>query len=468
MGNKTFFRKVQQNHMSWGDIFSDVAKKHTSEQTAEVFIAGTELTTPSEEDMLSGWQKPFVFARFLGWGVLFCILLYVIWWLLHLPAGIYTLLFVVPCLIPLSCLLLIWEMNIPRNISLAEVFKLLLIGGAMSVIIDGVLLQVLGDVTAVWAPLIEEPAKLIVVYMVLKKKNRKYMTNGILVGFAVGAGFAIIESIQYTWAYGYSKYMIYFAQQNYSESEIMMCAGIGGLGIALIRALTSIPGHGGWAAMYGGALVKVKGEDELQISDLFQPFFLKYFVISFGLHALHNYIAGQGSFLGLPEIKVLPSYTDYSVPIEILLVSVIGICIFLPFLRKGVNQVVDICTEKNHGRLTQAVMRGNSGINAASGAVLSGISGEISGQTYRIPAGRSTIIGRNAGPDGISLTVSRSVSGQHCQLSWSNGNLYITDLNSTNGTWLNNQRLVPQQRYRIEDGSVIYLGNKNLGLRVKL
>ena len=50
--------------MTLSDIFSDVGRKHTPDEVARVFIAGTSLTTPSEAEMLAGWQKPFLFARF--------------------------------------------------------------------------------------------------------------------------------------------------------------------------------------------------------------------------------------------------------------------------------------------------------------------------------------------------------------------------------------------------------------------
>ena len=62
--NRTFFKQVKEGHLTLKDIFSDVKRKHTPEESARVFIAGTALTTPDESEMLAGWQKPFLFARF--------------------------------------------------------------------------------------------------------------------------------------------------------------------------------------------------------------------------------------------------------------------------------------------------------------------------------------------------------------------------------------------------------------------
>ena len=62
--NRTFFKNVKQGNMTLGDIFSDMARRHTAKETGEVLIAGTPSTTPKEADMLANWRKPFLFARF--------------------------------------------------------------------------------------------------------------------------------------------------------------------------------------------------------------------------------------------------------------------------------------------------------------------------------------------------------------------------------------------------------------------
>ena len=86
--NRTFFKKVKnEDKMSLGDIFSEVGRKHSKEDTARVFIAGTELTTPRESEMLAGWQKPFLFARFFGLTVVVLALCYVFGELFGHPGG---------------------------------------------------------------------------------------------------------------------------------------------------------------------------------------------------------------------------------------------------------------------------------------------------------------------------------------------------------------------------------------------
>ena len=61
--NKTFFRKAEQKNLGLKDIFSDVFRRHTKEENARLFLAGTALTTPDEASMLAKWVKPYMFAR---------------------------------------------------------------------------------------------------------------------------------------------------------------------------------------------------------------------------------------------------------------------------------------------------------------------------------------------------------------------------------------------------------------------
>ncbi|HWE36784.1 MAG TPA: FHA domain-containing protein [Isosphaeraceae bacterium] len=81
-----------------------------------------------------------------------------------------------------------------------------------------------------------------------------------------------------------------------------------------------------------------------------------------------------------------------------------------------------------------------------------------------IPLGPSpTVVGRHPGCD--AWLESRRVSRRHCCLVRAEGEVFVRDLGSTNGTWINGHRVdegrlrpgdelaVGGVRYRIEDGS---------------
>ena len=75
----------------------------------------------------------------------------------------------------------------------------------------------------------------------------------------------------------------------------------------------------------------------------------------------------------------------------------------------------------------------------------------------RVTVRHDIVIGR--GSD-CNLRISvQEVSRRHCFLRIdSNREVNITDLESSNGTWLNGQRTVPGKRYSVEDGMMLAIG----------
>jgi pSer/pThr/pTyr-binding forkhead associated (FHA) protein len=71
-------------------------------------------------------------------------------------------------------------------------------------------------------------------------------------------------------------------------------------------------------------------------------------------------------------------------------------------------------------------------------------------------------IGRNApgqeAPLDIDLEQDDSVSRQHAEMRWTGGRLSLIDQNSTNGTWLNGEKLAPGQPHWLKDGDRIAVG----------
>ena len=442
MGNRTFFKEAKEGRMTLGDIFSDVLRKHTQEEVDRVFIGGTEFATPSEEGMLAGWTKPFLFARFFSICLIGGIVLWFLRTALLYPGGSYILMTMIPFVVPVSTLLLVWEMHIPRNISLIEVIKMVAVGGILSIFVAIIGFRGTADMDAIWAGLIEEPAKLLLVWYFLKRKNRCYILDGLLIGVAVGTGFAVFESLIYTWSY-YTQY-----------------GELTGICVALVRAFTAICGHGLYAGLYGGGLLMAKGSDELEVRHLLSFDFLKYFALSILLHMYNN----MGINLGLPTF-LGGLFTG-----EMILEVAIAICVFMPMLKNGVNQIVVICAKKNGGRVTQAVKREeNSPVLKLESVVpiLEGIVGPMAGQIYTITE-RPLRIGRIPGQNDIVLSNAKNVSGVHCEIHKEGERIIVKDLNSTNGTFLGEQRLAPHVPTMVQKGQCIYLGNTTCGFRISV
>ncbi|MDX1378316.1 MAG: FHA domain-containing protein, partial [Anaerolineales bacterium] len=78
------------------------------------------------------------------------------------------------------------------------------------------------------------------------------------------------------------------------------------------------------------------------------------------------------------------------------------------------------------------------------------------------------IIGRGVEADLRVPENLRFVSGQHAEIQKEAMGYFIRDLNSTNGTLVNNQRLQPDQDYAIGNESIIRIGDDNFGVSIGL
>ena len=64
--------------------------------------------------------------------------------------------------------------------------------------------------------------------------------------------------------------------------------------------------------------------------------------------------------------------------------------------------------------------------------------------------------------DLTSLSIDYGVSRTHALIRKTKDGYQITDLNSSNGTWLENDRLIPQKPYAVESGDRIRMGRLNV------
>ena len=69
----------------------------------------------------------------------------------------------------------------------------------------------------------------------------------------------------------------------------------------------------------------------------------------------------------------------------------------------------------------------------------------------------SMLVGRS--PDNRIVIDSVSVSRRHARLTFDSGYLFVEDLGGDGGTFINGSRLVPQQRYRLDDGQPFFLAD---------
>jgi len=230
------------------DLFSGVFKKHSKEAAEELFVCGTEHTTPAIENISAEWPHPWLFSRILLYlsialGLLIACLEF---WgnMIVIP----DIIFIGAFFMPFAVLVLYFEINAPRNISIYEILKVFFIGGAASLIPTLILYSMFGVEElnffgALSVGLIEEAGKIIITAILLVR-NRKYeyILNGLLIGGTVGAGFAVFETAGYIF-----NGLIDFETFTVSISNMFT--------VLCLRGLLAPGGHVAWAAIEGAAIM---------------------------------------------------------------------------------------------------------------------------------------------------------------------------------------------------------------------
>ena len=277
--------------LNWKVLFSDVTKKHTTEEAEEIFICGTRRTTPSVYEVSKDWPHPWLYSRvFLMFAIAFA-LLWICCSMFQNPNALPGLIVVGSFTVPLSTLILFLELNAWRNISLYEVIKVFLVGGCASLVATLFLFSFfdaheLDFFGALMTGVIEETGKAIIVYYFLKRLGKLSILNGLLVGAAVGAGFAAFESAGYA--------MNFLFQGGW---DVMM-------NVIFLRGFLTPGGHVVWAAISGaGLVIASKTRREVSADLLYDSKFLRLFIIPVILHGLWDSpLAAIGSELYLIPI----------------------------------------------------------------------------------------------------------------------------------------------------------------------
>ena len=161
---------------------------------------------------------------------------------------------------------------------------------------------------------VEELAKAIIVFFILKHSIQyKYILNVLLIGAAVGAGFAAFESA------GYAFVVLLNNLANGNAMEVM-------LDNIYLRGFMSPGGHVTWAAISASAILLAKGNKPLEFNLFFSGRFWKIFIIPVILHALWD----------------TPIELGHEIYLQYWLLFVAIWVIVLIFINMGLNEVKQI------------------------------------------------------------------------------------------------------------------------------
>lgn len=79
--------------------------------------------------------------------------------------------------------------------------------------------------------------------------------------------------------------------------------------------------------------------------------------------------------------------------------------------------------------------------------------------TIRLEQGRKVTVGRNDRADVILDGEDKKLSGIQCGMLWENGKLYVWDMDSTNGTFVNGVSIRPMGRVVVHEGETVRMGS---------
>lgn len=279
-----------ESYVSFKDLFKGAFKKHKTEELDDVFVCGTKTTTPDVKDINPQNAGAWVYLKIF----IFFLIAYVPVRIGYISYGNANFL---PALImlgafamPVTVLIFFFEINIFKNIPFYRVVEYFILGGSLS-LITAILffeLDLNTDIStytgALMVGLLEEAAKATIVALFLfRDKKCKYILNGLLIGAAVGAGFAAFETAGYILRYG----------MNYGVATM--------LGTIKVRGFLAPGGHVAWAAIEGAALMLVKGFDKLEKKHLNDKRFLLICLIPIVLHGIWDMPINL-PFYGVPII----------------------------------------------------------------------------------------------------------------------------------------------------------------------
>lgn len=296
------------------DLFSEVFKSHTRQEAENIFACGSESTTPRPEDISTEWPKPWYFARVFGLLLASSLMLYFMYVTFHNWKMLPGLMFVSAMAGAIPILFFYFECNSPRNIDIMSVLEIFFLGGLLSLLITLALFQIFPGGVGEFLPsmitgFVEEIGKLVATgYFIKKLADKRYILNGLLIGGAVGAGFAVFETAGYI----FNSSLIGYESIN-GTIPVFNQDPSGPIMIAIIRGFLAFGGHVAWAAITGAAIMMVlKKQKEFNWNILFTGESLRFLILVIILHGIWDMNltnTDTGEFLKLGVLCLLAVIT---------------------------------------------------------------------------------------------------------------------------------------------------------------
>src|SRR5438270_6870272 len=223
-------------------------------------------------------------------------------------------------LVPVVFVAFLYDHQHISSLSLDTVAASFCVGGILGVlgaaIIESLVLPIVGNPTnglslggAFLVGLIEEGCKIAVVIFLARKMRHNSQMDGLLLGGAVGMGFAALESTGYA-------FTVFLLSNGHVGASIVE---------TIIRGLFAPFGHGIWSGVLGAVLFRESASHRFRIT---VPVILTYLFVSV-LHGLWD---------GLPHTVYFVLPPGISISVATLVLSVIGIVAIFVVYRQAITR----------------------------------------------------------------------------------------------------------------------------------
>lgn len=426
MADISFFEKAirYQNKITLLNLLAGSKVKHTKQDRENILLTGTLIDAAATESvMLQKWQLPWFFIRVLITGLVFsAILIACVFFTENIAVALVCIMFC-SSTVPVTLMVFFWEMNVPRNISIFKLIICFVTGGVFSIVTS----LVLGDMMDIWAfsflaPLAEEPGKLIISLLILKwlcgkKEFKIYGMSGLTIGAAVGAGFAAFETAQYVYVY---------------NNELLMTL--------LYRSLFAFSSHVMYCAPYVTVAALLMENGTFGLEFIKNNLFWRVFLFSCAMHAIWNFSASY--------------FEDY-------IWIVFAVELFLEW--KLITRLIQECFRQ----IAQNVSTVTKTSVLVTNFRLRCVNGVHAGKVFALKQ-NSILIGTDSSCNLVYPIGTLGVSGRHCKMVVQNGNLYLADAGSREGTYLNSAKLKPLKGQLLRQGDVFWLGSEQEKFKVEV
>ncbi len=165
--------------------------------------------------------------------------------------------------------------------------------------------------TALLVGLIEEGCKILAVIIVARRMHSRSQIDGLLLGAAVGMGFAALESTGYA-------FTAFLSSQGHITASIFS---------TILRGLLAPFGHGTWTAILGAVLFRQSGPRHFRITF---PVILTYLFVSL----LHGLWDGFPLFL----FPFVVGVSGVNIPLASVIIGILGIVVLTVLYQRSIRQ----------------------------------------------------------------------------------------------------------------------------------